>query len=98
MCLYTTVYPWILSDYSSKSDNTSLDLTDPSIYCDLSKPIGALNPSQLEYFKHRLLHMPDAGMYIYIYIYGVCAVYTLCIYCVFYHNPMQPNIYDLALH
>jgi Beige/BEACH domain len=57
----TTVYPWILSDYFSTKD--ILDLNDPAIYRDLSKPIGALNPVRLEYFKHRLIHMPDAGIY-----------------------------------
>ena len=55
-----TVYPWVLSDYTS----SSLDLSNESVYRDLSKPIGALNPSRLEYFKHRLQNMPDAGLYI----------------------------------
>ena len=30
------VVPWVLQDYSS----SMLDLTDPSVYRDLSKPIG----------------------------------------------------------
>ena len=33
-------FPWILSDYTSES----LDLTNPDIFRDLSKPIGVLNP------------------------------------------------------
>ena len=35
------VFPWILTDYSSPS----LNLSDPSIYRDLSKPIGILSLS-----------------------------------------------------
>ena len=38
------VFPWVLSDYTSEE----LDLTDESIYRDLSKPVGALNPDRLE--------------------------------------------------
>ncbi len=34
------VFPWIIQDYTSNK----IDLTDPNIYRDLSKPIGALNP------------------------------------------------------
>jgi hypothetical protein len=33
------VFPWVLKDY----DSTVLDLGDPNVYRDLSKPIGALN-------------------------------------------------------
>jgi Beige/BEACH domain len=76
-CIYAfiTVYPWILSNYSSTND--TLDLNDPSIYRDLSKPIGALNPVRLEYFKHRLIHMPDAGTYhTYLLLYAILD--TIC--------------------
>ena len=38
------VVPWVLSDYSS----ASLDLSSPAVFRDLSKPIGALNPSRLQ--------------------------------------------------
>merc|ERR1719444_651095 len=34
------VFPWILIDYKSET----IDLNDQSIYRDLSKPVGALNP------------------------------------------------------
>lgn len=37
------MFPWILNDYQSET----LDLNDPSIYRDLSKPVGALNPDRL---------------------------------------------------
>ena len=37
------VFPWILTDYTSDT----LDLNDPAVYRDLSKPVGALNPERL---------------------------------------------------
>ncbi|KAJ5071714.1 beige/beach-related [Anaeramoeba ignava] len=43
------VFPWILSDYTS----LEIDLHDPKIYRDLSKPIGAMNEERLEIFKNR---------------------------------------------
>lgn len=49
------VFPWILSDYTS----AELDLANPSVYRDLSKPVGALNPERLEFFKTRYEVMPD---------------------------------------
>ncbi|KAE8672128.1 Beige-related and WD-40 repeat-containing protein isoform 2 [Hibiscus syriacus] len=49
------VFPWILSDYSSKS----LDLANPSVYRDLSKPVGALNPDRLKKFQERYANSND---------------------------------------
>ncbi|GLU00510.1 hypothetical protein SLE2022_178740 [Rubroshorea leprosula] len=49
------VFPWILSDYSSKN----LDLDDPSAYRDLSKPVGALNPDRLKKFQERYASFDD---------------------------------------
>ncbi|XP_060530790.1 neurobeachin isoform X11 [Cylas formicarius] len=43
------VFPWILTNYDSKD----LDLSQPSNYRDLSKPIGALNPNRRVYFEER---------------------------------------------
>ncbi|CAG8706222.1 6076_t:CDS:2, partial [Racocetra fulgida] len=43
------VFPWIISDYESET----IDLSDPKIYRDLSKPIGALNPARLQQFVDR---------------------------------------------
>ncbi|XP_023310795.1 neurobeachin [Anoplophora glabripennis] len=43
------VFPWVLTNYDSKD----LDLSQPSNYRDLSKPIGALNPSRRAYFEER---------------------------------------------
>ncbi|XP_015584318.2 BEACH domain-containing protein C2 [Ricinus communis] len=49
------VFPWILSDYNSKS----LDLSNPSSYRDLSKPVGALNPDRLKKFQERYSSFDD---------------------------------------
>ena len=43
------VFPWILADYTSDT----LDLSDPRVYRDLSKPVGALNPERLEQLIER---------------------------------------------
>ncbi|KAJ3036784.1 Neurobeachin-like protein 1 [Rhizophlyctis rosea] len=43
------VFPWILKDYQSET----LDLSDPSIYRDLSKPVGALDPARLAQYVER---------------------------------------------
>jgi WD40 repeat protein len=43
------VFPWIIADYESEK----IDLNNPAIYRDLSKPIGALDPSRLEKFLVR---------------------------------------------
>jgi hypothetical protein len=43
------VFPWVLSDYTSPA----LDLDRVESYRDLSKPIGALNPTRLEQFRMR---------------------------------------------
>lgn len=49
------VFPWVLADYSSES----LDLENPHVYRDLSKPIGALNSSRLENFLERYENFDD---------------------------------------
>ncbi|XP_025157448.1 neurobeachin isoform X4 [Harpegnathos saltator] len=43
------VFPWVLTNYETKE----LDLSLPSNYRDLSKPIGALNPNRRIYFEER---------------------------------------------
>lgn len=43
------VFPWVLTNYEGQE----LDLGLPSNYRDLSKPIGALNPSRRSYFEER---------------------------------------------
>ncbi|UYV62662.1 LRBA [Cordylochernes scorpioides] len=43
------VFPWVLTNYES----AELDLSLPSNYRDLSKPVGALNPSRRAFFEER---------------------------------------------
>ncbi|XP_073999314.1 A kinase anchor protein rugose isoform X3 [Rhodnius prolixus] len=43
------VFPWVLTNFEAKD----LDLSLPANYRDLSKPIGALNPSRKAYFEER---------------------------------------------
>ncbi|XP_065203348.1 protein FAN-like [Planococcus citri] len=47
------VFPWVIADYSS----STLDLTNPKTFRDLSKPIGALNPERLKRLKERYNEM-----------------------------------------
>ncbi|XP_055603286.1 protein FAN-like [Uranotaenia lowii] len=49
------VFPWIICDYNSDS----LDLSDPNVYRDLRKPIGALNEERLQRLKERCEEMGD---------------------------------------
>ncbi|XP_051137581.1 BEACH domain-containing protein C2-like isoform X2 [Andrographis paniculata] len=49
------VFPWILSDYSSQN----LDLSNPSSFRDLSKPIGGLNPERLLKIQERYSTFQD---------------------------------------
>ena len=41
------VVPWVICDYTSPE----LDLNNPNVYRDLSKPMGALNPERLNSLK-----------------------------------------------
>ena len=43
------VFPWILTDYTS----AELDLNNPDVYRDLTKPIGALNEARAKEIKQR---------------------------------------------
>ncbi|KAG5684962.1 hypothetical protein PVAND_014167 [Polypedilum vanderplanki] len=52
------VFPWVLTNYESRE----LDLSQPSNYRDLSKPIGALNPSRREYFEERYESWDTSGI------------------------------------
>jgi factor associated with neutral sphingomyelinase activation len=49
------VFPWVLCDFTSPV----LNLGDPHVYRDLSKPVGALNPTRLQYFQQRRADIPD---------------------------------------
>lgn len=43
------VFPWVIADYVSEK----IDLNDPKIYRDLSKPIGAINADRLQSLLER---------------------------------------------
>ncbi|KAJ6240212.1 beige/beach-related [Anaeramoeba flamelloides] len=60
------VFPWILSDYDSKD----LDLSDPNVYRDLSKPMGALGNDRAEQFKMRYENWEDPSGQIPAFHYG----------------------------
>ena len=47
------VFPWILADYTSDT----LDLNDPAMFRDLSKPVGALEEKRLAFFRERYQSM-----------------------------------------
>lgn len=49
------VFPWVICDYES----AELDLNDPKVYRDLTKPIGALNEERLARLKERCEEMGD---------------------------------------
>nr|CAB3264214.1 neurobeachin [Phallusia mammillata] len=49
------VFPWVISNYEANE----LDLSLPSNYRDLSKPIGALNPKRATYFQTRYDNWDD---------------------------------------
>ena len=44
-------FPWILCDYVSEK----LNLDDPNVFRDLSKPIGIVNPENVEEVKNKYI-------------------------------------------
>ena len=59
LCQYP-VMPWVLAQYEADA----IDLSDPSVYRDLSKPVGALNETRLRDFLerfHSLSEPADGG-------------------------------------
>lgn len=57
------VVPWVIADYES----AKLDLNNRATFRDLTKPIGALNPDRLEYFRQRYEGMHDAVDFPFLY-------------------------------
>ena len=49
------VFPWVISDYTSEH----LDLNNPSVYRDLSKPIGTMNERRLQSLAMNYEMCPD---------------------------------------
>jgi hypothetical protein len=60
------VFPWVLKDF--KSD--SLDLNNPEVYRDLSKPIGALDEKRLKQILERYRTFEDPNGFIKKFHYG----------------------------
>jgi hypothetical protein len=78
------VFPWILRDYESKE----LNLADPRIYRDLSKPMGALNETRLQFFEERYNAFDDPNGVIPKFHYG--SHYSSSAGVVFYLLRMEP--------
>ena len=78
------VFPWIISDYLSNS----IDLTDPKVYRDLSKPIGALDDSRLEQILSRYLHFKEGEADIPAFHYG--SHYSNAAIVLFYLMRLEP--------
>ncbi|CAD7951828.1 unnamed protein product [Amoebophrya sp. A120] len=55
------IFPWVLTDYQS----LQIDLTDRKNFRDLSKPLGAMNPSRLRQFRERMREMPAGQKFLY---------------------------------
>lgn len=79
------VFPWIVADYTS----SQLDLTNPEIFRDLRKPVGALNKDRLERLLKRYHEMPEPKFiygshysspgYVLFYLVRVAPEHMLCI-------------------
>ncbi|KAJ3068520.1 Neurobeachin-like protein 2 [Podochytrium sp. JEL0797] len=78
------VFPWVLTDYVSET----LDLSDSSIYRDLSKPIGALDPARLEQYLQRFESFEDPSGQIKKFMYGTH--YSTSAAVLFYMLRMEP--------
>lgn len=63
------VFPWVLNDYVSDS----IDLNDPKVYRDLSKPVGGLNPKKLAYLKSQSF---DESKFMYMSCYSNPSIVT----------------------
>ncbi|EDS28930.1 neutral sphingomyelinase [Culex quinquefasciatus] len=55
------VFPWVICDYTSEE----LDLGDPTVYRDLTKPVGALSQERLQRLKERCEEMGDDQKFLY---------------------------------
>ncbi|KAJ3287848.1 Neurobeachin-like protein 2 [Rhizoclosmatium sp. JEL0117] len=78
------VFPWVLTDYKSEK----IDLSDPSVYRDLSKPIGALDPARLEQYLQRYESFEDPSGQIKKFMYGTH--YSTSAAVLFYMLRMEP--------
>jgi len=83
------VLPWVLCDYAS----SSIDLNDPKVFRDLSKPIGALTESRLKTFQRRADDLRSIGESPYLY----ASHYSNPAYVTFFKVRTHPE-YMLVLH
>lgn len=79
------ILPWVIADYTS----SELDLSNPSIYRDLTKPIGALNTNRLESFRMRYKEMPRGEDFDPPFLYGTH--YSTPGYCLYYLVRSMPE-------
>ena len=70
------VFPWILKDYVSKE----LDLTNPDVFRDLSKPIGAVNQQRLAEIMDKVNQLKESDMYPYMYSSGFSCPLSVCLF------------------
>ena len=61
------IFPWILTNY----DSSTFDLNDKEAYRDLSKPVGALDASRLQYFLDRYDNFDDPSGIVRKFMYGM---------------------------
>ncbi|GMF26902.1 unnamed protein product [Phytophthora lilii] len=92
------VFPWVLSNY----EDSTLDLSDPHNFRDLSKPVGALNAARLEEYWERYHSFDDPVIPKFLYgsHYSTCAGVVL--FFLFrlepfasLHQKMQGGTFDL---
>eukprot|EP00644_Phytophthora_capsici_P002924 jgi/Phyca11/129582/e_gw1.85.31.1 len=92
------VFPWVLSNY----EDSTLDLSDPLNFRDLSKPVGALNATRLEEYWERYNSFDDPVIPKFLYgsHYSTCAGVVL--FFLFrlepfasLHQKMQGGTFDL---
>eukprot|EP01129_Flabellula_baltica_P008882 TRINITY_DN3552_c0_g1_i1.p1 TRINITY_DN3552_c0_g1~~TRINITY_DN3552_c0_g1_i1.p1 ORF type:complete len:751 (-),score=138.88 TRINITY_DN3552_c0_g1_i1:2-2080(-) len=90
------VFPWVLSDYTSET----IDLNNPSVYRDLSKPIGALTESSEMMVRERYSMWPDPDIPAFHYGSHYSSSHTVCQYLVrmepftTYHIDIQGGSFD----
>ncbi|OII72168.1 BEACH domain containing protein [Cryptosporidium ubiquitum] len=58
------IYPWTIVSFNSVL-NSKQDLSQPSNYRDLSKPLGSINRSNLEMLKSRMKDLPTSEQFLY---------------------------------
>ncbi|KDO20715.1 hypothetical protein SPRG_13926 [Saprolegnia parasitica CBS 223.65] len=78
------VFPWVLADYTSDV----LDLTAPSTYRDLTKPMGALGPTRAAQFYERYQAMSVEGFDAPAFHYGTH--YSCSAYVTYYLLRLEP--------